>query len=341
MGAGLGRPFQGCRQGSPAVFRVFPDQLPGAAYVLVQEQVERLSVDMLHPALLIDHEVGEERLVEQPPHLRPSGGIGGVAVLGQVERERQVRFDLLGLSRHRAQPFLDGRQAAADPFLFASDELHRHGAAVDGLDQLLTLGDEAITDALRAEDVLCGDETPVNVARKDIDPATGEPVPGTEQVITVRTPDERLVLLAATPSRSAEAIKNDHLDPELRANLRQRYDTAVGWGIATNQHRDWKDGKNHPGYVLAQRLRDKAEQVWLWTTNFAVPFTNNASERALKNPKLHQKVSGYWHTMATLTRYCRLRSYLISARNHGVRPIDAIHTALAGHPWLPPRTAAT
>lgn len=32
-------------------------------------------------------------------------------------------------------------------------------------------------DTLRADDVLCGDETPVNVAFKDIDPATGELVP--------------------------------------------------------------------------------------------------------------------------------------------------------------------
>ena len=71
-----------------------------------------------------------------------------------------------------------------------------------------------------------------------------------------------------------------------------------------------------------------------------MPWTNNASERALKNPKLHQKVSGYWHTLTTATRYCRVRSYLISARNHGIRPIDAIHTALAGRPWLPTPTAA-
>jgi hypothetical protein len=33
---------------------------------------------------------------------------------------------------------------------------------------------------------------------------------------------------------------------------------------------------------------------------FAVPWTNNASEQALKSPKLHQKVSGYWHTLTTL-----------------------------------------
>jgi hypothetical protein len=28
---------------------------------------------------------------------------------------------------------------------------------------------------------------------------------------------------------------------------------------------------NHPGYVLAKRLHDKAEQVWLWCRNFDVP----------------------------------------------------------------------
>ena len=275
--------------------------------------------------------------------------------------------------------------------------------------------DAAMRDALRAEDVLCGDETPVNVAFKDIDAATGEPVSGAEQVVTVRTPDERLILLAATSSRSKDAIRavgvlggwngflvrddyagwhqfdtelagvglcgahlirdlqavldlhNDHqawagraqqilreagtavtdtkaqghhhLDPDLLTGIQERFDREIAWGMATNRHRDWHKG-NHPGYVLAKRLHDKAEQVWLWCRNLDVPWTNNASERALKNPKLHQKVSGYWHTLATLTRYCRLRSYLISARNHGIRPIDAIHTALARNPWLPPTTTA-
>lgn len=32
----------------------------------------------------------------------------------------------------------------------------------------------------------------------------------------------------------------------------------------------------------------------------------------------------------TLHRYCRVRSYLVSARDHGIRAIDTIHIALAG-----------
>ena len=31
-------------------------------------------------------------------------------------------------------------------------------------------------------------------------------------------------------------------------------------------------------------------------------------------------VSGYWHTSRTLDRWCRARSYLDSARNHGAAP---------------------
>jgi HPt (histidine-containing phosphotransfer) domain-containing protein len=139
---------------------------------------------------------------------------------------------------------------------------------------------------------------------------------------------------AHTTVGNAHAAGADRLDPALLAKLRARYDKAVHWGRITNRHRDWDKG-NHPGYVLATRLADKADQVWLFTREFAVPWTNNASEQALKSPKLHQKVSGYWHTLTTLTRFCTVRSYLTSACNHGLRAIDAIHTALTSNPWLP------
>ena len=269
--------------------------------------------------------------------------------------------------------------------------------------------DAAMKAALRAEPVICGDETPVNI----VHPGTGqqgEVVPGAPHVVTLRTPDARLVWLGAIGSRSKTAIKdlgvldgytgylvrddyagwhqfdgklagvqqcvqhlfrhlqgvldlhkdqqgwagqvrqalgeaaaaveqakaNDRaaLDPQLLDELRKRYDDAVHWGMITNRHRDWPRG-NHPGYNLAKRLHDKAEQVWLFTRHFKIPWTNNASEQALKAPKRHQAVSGYWHTTTTLAGYCRIRCYLTTARNNGLRAIDAIHAALLGNPWLP------
>ena len=134
-----------------------------------------------------------------------------------------------------------------------------------------------------------------------------------------------------TAARQAGA---DRLEPALLQGLRNRYDKATRWGLLTNRLRDWPRG-NHPGYRLAKRLTAKAEQVWLFTRNLAVPWTNNASEQALRGPKRHQAVSGYWHTPHTLGAYCRVRSYLLSTRGHGINPHDAIHRALTTTPWLP------
>lgn len=293
---------------------------------------------------------------------------------------------------------------------FVALSLQRFASALD------TAGfDEAMKAALSAEDVLCADETPVNIVRRNTDELTGEPVPGAPHVVVLRTPDGRLVWLTPIEARTKTELKNlgvfdgftgylvrddyagwyqfdarldgvqqcvqhlfrhlqgvldlhpdwqawagdvrqvlreahtavehaiaedrDRLDPALLADLRARYDKAIHWGMITNRHRDWPKG-NHPGYTLAKRLHDKAEQVWTFTTDFKIPWTNNASEQALKDPKRHQAVSGYWHTTATLAGYCRIRSYLTSARNHGLRAIDAIHAALLGSPWLPTPAAS-
>ena len=270
--------------------------------------------------------------------------------------------------------------------------------------------DAAMIAALRAEDVLCADETPVNVV-SNTEP-DGQPAQGSPHVVAVRTPDARLVWYRAIVARSAARIaelgvfdrwrgilvRDDYagwhqfdahlggvqqcaahlirhlqgvldldpnqqrwaaqvqtalrdaahlvaaadctgtrVNPDAVAFARYSYDQGVLVGISTNLSRAWPDG-NHPGLVLARRLKAKAEQVWLFTTNPKVPWTNNAAEQALKSPKLHQKVSGYWQTTITLARYCRVRSYLVTATNHGLRAIDAIHAALSGRPWLPAPT---
>ena len=128
------------------------------------------------------------------------------------------------------------------------------------------------------------------------------------------------------------------LDEQLLAKLRERYDEAVAFGITHNRLRDWHEG-NHPGYTLGCWLRDYKEQVWLFTREFCVEWTNNCSEQAIKAAKRHQAVSGYWHTPRTLARWCRIRSYLDSAANHGLTALDAITRALAEDPWLPAQAA--
>jgi transposase len=130
------------------------------------------------------------------------------------------------------------------------------------------------------------------------------------------------------------------LDAEFLAKLRSRYDEAVEFGIIHNRLRDWDNG-NHPGYALGCWLQEYKEQVWLFTGQLGVEWTNNCSEQAVKAAKRHQAVSGYWHTPRTLARWCRIRSYLDSAAAHGLTALDAITRALASDPWLPAPAART
>ena len=74
-------------------------------------------------------------------------------------------------------------------------------------------------------------------------------------------------------AKEARAGGATALDGKVLHALRDRYDTAVAWGIATNAHRDWPSGR-HPGYTLARRLQTRAAQIWRFTADFAVPFTN-------------------------------------------------------------------
>ena len=126
------------------------------------------------------------------------------------------------------------------------------------------------------------------------------------------------------------------LDADVLTDLRTRYDQGVAVGISANLSRPWPRTGNHPGLQLANRLHRKADQVWLFTERFDVPPTNNGSESAVRGYKLAVKVSGCWRSLATLKRHCRIRSYLTSSRNHGVRTIDAVRDALSATPWMPP-----
>ena len=129
--------------------------------------------------------------------------------------------------------------------------------------------------------------------------------------------------------QDARARGSTALDADMLDKLRQRYDEAAAFGIIHNRLRDWHDG-NHPGYALGCWLREYKEQVFLFTRDFAADWTTNVAERGAKAAKRHQAVSGYWHSLATLARWCRIRSYLDSAAAHGITALDAIRDALAG-----------
>ncbi|MGO9977567.1 MAG: IS66 family transposase [Solirubrobacteraceae bacterium] len=74
--------------------------------------------------------------------------------------------------------------------------------------------------------------------------------------------------------------------------------------------------------------------------DFEVPFTNNLAEQDIRMAKLQLKISGCWRTDTGAQRYLTIRSYLQTARKHGISPLAILQQLTAGQPWMPPPAPA-
>jgi transposase len=142
---------------------------------------------------------------------------------------------------------------------------------------------------------------------------------------------EEVIAILAEAHRAVEDARargDTTMDQEVLAGLRERYDKAAARGIIHNRLRDWASG-NHPGYALGCWLRDYKEQVFLFTRDFNVGWTNNVSERGAKAAKRHQAVSGYWHESGC-RHSCQYAEAVVMPRHagkpwrlHGLQVTDA------------------
>jgi transposase len=90
--------------------------------------------------------------------------------------------------------------------------------------------------------------------------------------------------------------------------------------------------RRDPARPLISRLQSKRSQVLRFMTDFRVPFDNNASERDIRMVKLQQKISGCFRTEEGAAAFCRIRSYLSTARKQGHSPLAALERAFRGKP---------
>jgi transposase len=99
------------------------------------------------------------------------------------------------------------------------------------------------------------------------------------------------------------------------------------------------EGKKKPKKSKALQLLLKLQKYDIETLafmyDFNIPFDNNLAERDIRMQKLRQKISGCFRGKDGAKVFCRIRSYLSTARKNGVKAMDAIKRAFCGNPYLP------
>lgn len=96
-----------------------------------------------------------------------------------------------------------------------------------------------------------------------------------------------------------------------------------------------------PGRELLEFCRDRETDVLRFSTDTRIWPTNNLSERDLRPTKTQQKISGRLTSEDITQHRLDIRSYIDTARKHGINVMTALRQAITGNPWRPPNPAPT
>lgn len=145
----------------------------------------------------------------------------------------------------------------------------------------------------------------------------------------------------------AEARANPaqaQLNEEIKTDFLRRYDKPVRYAVRLNPSGPKRkvDGDAPQTSVpqqptprrLINRLQRRRDEVLRFMADMTVPFDNNGSERDLRMIKVQQKISGCFRTEGGARVFCRVRSYLSTARKQGHSLLYSLERALNGKPLI-------
>ena len=130
----------------------------------------------------------------------------------------------------------------------------------------------------------------------------------------------------------AHSQSKSKLQNSIQANFLKRYDKIVAFAKKAIRGSPKIKTTGVTAYKLCERLSRNKPEILKFMYDLSVPFDNNGSERDLRMLKLQQKIGGCFRTTKGANTFCRIRSYLSSARKQGRGLLTAVELALKGKP---------
>jgi len=131
--------------------------------------------------------------------------------------------------------------------------------------------------------------------------------------------------------RLACRVKNKYtkgIPRKWQAFIANKYYKLVAIGLAYHSDLVPLNTKaRRTGHNLLLRLEHYAYETLRFLYDVKVPFTNNQAEQDLRMMKVKQKVSGCFRADHGATTFCKIRSFISTARKQGWNILDAINHA--------------
>lgn len=135
----------------------------------------------------------------------------------------------------------------------------------------------------------------------------------------------------------------EHLTKARIRDFEARYQSILDNGYAANPlsaspapagNKRGQRKKTKPRNLL-ERLDEHRQEVLAFMYDFRVPFDNNLAERDIRMMKVQQKISGMFRSQEGAKAFCRIRSYISTARKNAMGALDAIARVFTGNPFVP------
>lgn len=157
-----------------------------------------------------------------------------------------------------------------------------------------------------------------------------------KETSTQAWPQKMIDTLLAADRACKAAREADTLVPSSQIEaFAAQYRAHVQDGQAENRPEPKKPGqrgraKQSSGFNLLRRLFEREQEVLRFMHDLSVPFTNNLAERAIRMPKVKQRISGCFRTLVGAQNFCVIRSYLDTARKQGFGMLHAMQAVFSG-----------